>query len=203
MRLSEIRSRLSTFAVGIAGAGGLGSNCAVAIARSGIGKLIICDYDIVERVNLNRQYYFSDQIGMKKVYALKDNIARIDGTVTVEAHDIQLEPGSIVNIFKECDIIVEAFDQAEMKQMLAETVLERLPGKPLIMGSGMAGWGDNNSISEKSPGDDIYICGDDISEVSDDNPPLAPRVCIVANMQANIVLELLLKKSVGNENNIE
>jgi len=192
MTFEEIKEKLKSYSVGIAGAGGLGSNCAVALARAGIGKLVIADFDIVSESNLNRQYFFRDQLGVKKVVALKENINRINPTVQVEIRDIKLNESTIVSVFKDCDILVEAFDLAEMKKMLIETCITELPKTPLVVGLGMAGYGDSNSIKVRK-NSNIYICGDEKTEISDQYPPLAPRVGIVANMQANTVLEILLK----------
>jgi sulfur carrier protein ThiS adenylyltransferase len=189
----HIRTRLKDKTVGIAGCGGLGSNCAVALARVGVGRLVIADYDKVDESNLNRQYFFADQVGQPKVIALRDNIYRIDHLIMVEMHEILLDEVNIPGIFKECDVIVEAFDRAEMKQMIIETIAEKMPGKPLICGVGLAGWGENDGIGIKVF-KDIYVCGDGSREVSDQYPPLGPRVGIVANMQANQVLEILLGK---------
>ncbi|NOZ35320.1 MAG: sulfur carrier protein ThiS adenylyltransferase ThiF [Chlorobi bacterium] len=191
MTFEEIKNSLKYKTVGIAGAGGLGSNCAVALARSGIGKLIIADFDVVSESNLNRQYYFYDQIGQIKVNALKDNINRINPEVQISIHILKVDEYNIPYIFSECDIIIEAFDKAEEKKMLIETVLTEFPDKPIISGLGMAGFGDNNSLHSKQI-ENLYICGDEKSEISDNNPPLAPRVGIVSNMQANLVLEILL-----------
>ena len=193
MTFEEIKAKLKNYTVGIAGAGGLGSNCAVALARVGIGKIIISDFDVISESNLNRQYFFNFQIGNKKVVALKENIRRIDPEINVEIHDIKLNETNIVSIYKDCDVIVEAFDLAEMKKMLIETCISDLPNTPIVIGLGMAGWGDNNSIKFRKS-ENIYICGDEKSEISVKNPPLAPRVGIVANMQANTVLEILLNK---------
>ncbi|HRW63585.1 MAG TPA: sulfur carrier protein ThiS adenylyltransferase ThiF [Bacteroidales bacterium] len=192
MRFEEIKNKLKNYTIGIAGAGGLGSNCAVALARTGIGRLIICDFDIVTESNLNRQYYFKNQVGLKKVTALKENIQKINPDIEIITYDIKLNEANLVSIFKTCDIIVEAFDLAEMKKMLIETCIENMPDKSLVIGSGMAGFGNSNSIKTIKNGN-IYICGDEMSEVSEDSPPLAPRVGMVANMQANTVLEILLK----------
>jgi sulfur carrier protein ThiS adenylyltransferase len=189
----HIRIKLKDKVVGIAGCGGLGSNCAVALARVGVGRLVIADYDKVDVSNLNRQYFFSDQVGKAKVIALKENIYRIDPMVKVETHEIMLNEVNIPEIFKDCVVIVEAFDRAEMKQMIIETVLEKMPEKYLVCGSGLAGWGENESIGMTISGK-VYIFGDGTNEVSDQYPPLAPRVGIVANMQANQVLEILLGK---------
>lgn len=191
MTFEEIKNELKTYTVGIAGAGGLGSNCAIALARSGIGRLIIADFDVVSESNLNRQYYFYDQIGQVKVFALKENLERINPEVKVDVHNIKLNEDNLINIFADCDIIIEAFDKAEEKEMLIETVLSEFPDKPIISGLGMAGFGDNNSLRSRQI-DNLYICGDEKSETSEQNPPIAPRVGVVANMQANLVLDILL-----------
>ncbi len=187
----EIRTILASKTVGIAGTGGLGSNCAVALARVGMGRVITADFDTVSESNLNRQYFFKDQVGMKKVLALKENIARINPEVLVEAFDIKLDPLNIPQVFGDCDVIVEAFDLAAMKLMIAETVLEKMPGRILVMGNGVAGYGNNDAIKTVKSGN-IYICGDQENETGENLPPLAPRVSIVAGMQANLVLEILL-----------
>jgi sulfur carrier protein ThiS adenylyltransferase len=189
----HIRAKLKAKSVGIAGCGGLGSNCAVALARVGVGKLVIADFDKVDLSNLNRQYFFRDQVGQAKVVALKENIHRIDPSIVIETHLIMLDEENIPEIFKECDVIVEAFDKAEMKQMIIETVLDKMPEKYLVCGSGLAGWGENESISMTVSGR-ICIFGDGSNEVCESHPPLAPRVGIVANMEANQVLEILLGK---------
>ena len=195
MTFEEIKNILQHKTVGIAGAGGLGSNCAVALARVGTGTLIIADFDVVSESNLNRQYFFYDQIGKPKADALKENIHRINPAVTVLAHKICLTKENIPVLFRDCDIIVEAFDQADQKEMLIETVLTEFPEKPLIIGLGMAGWGKNDMIHCRKV-DNMFICGDEVSEIAPDLPPVAPRVGMVANMQANVVLDLLLKQKI-------
>jgi len=195
MTLTEITNHLTKFRVGIAGAGGLGSNCAVALARSGIGTLVIADFDIVEPANLNRQYYFADQTGLPKTDALKINILRIDETINVILHQRRLDSKNIPEIFKDCDVIVEAFDLSEMKEMLVETVITKLPGIPVVIGSGMSGYGASSEIRYRKIDDTLYICGDEASEVSESQPPMAPRVGMVANMQANTVIEILMSKN--------
>lgn len=192
MTFEEIKKILQHKIVGIAGAGGLGSNCAVALARVSIGTLIIADFDVVSEDNLNRQYFFYDQIGKPKADALKENIQRINPSVKVIPHNICLTKDNIPILFRDCDVIVEAFDQADQKEMLIETVLTEFPDKPLVVGLGMAGWGNNDVIHCRKV-DNMFICGDEVSEITPDLPPIAPRVGIVANMQANVVLDLLLK----------
>lgn len=193
MRFADIKEKLKTKSVAIAGCGGLGSNAAVALARVGVGKLIIADDDVIEEGNLNRQYYFYDQIGQPKAPSLKQNIARINPDVDVTAHIVKLGPKEVLDLFSGCDVILEAFDKSAMKEMIIETVLSTLPNMPIVSGVGMAGWGGNESITIRHSGN-LHLVGDGVSEASENNPPLAPRVGIVSNMMANIVLELLLGK---------
>ncbi|MBI3124569.1 MAG: sulfur carrier protein ThiS adenylyltransferase ThiF [Ignavibacteriales bacterium] len=193
MKFSEIKSSLKNKTVGIAGCGGLGSNCAVALARVGIEKLVIADFDAIEESNLNRQYFFFDQIGKYKAPTLKENLLRINPAVLVEDYVIKLTPKDIVELYKDCDVIVEAFDKAEMKEMIVETVLSEFPNKQIVCGVGLAGWG-GNSLLRTEQYRNLFIVGDRFNETSEDNPPLAPRVGAVSNMMANVVLEILLGK---------
>lgn len=193
MTIEEITGHLGKFRVGIAGAGGLGSNCAAALVRSGIGSLVIADFDIIDKSNLNRQFYFAGQVGMKKVEALKINLGLIGSSTIIEVVDARLTRDNIPGIFADCDLIIEAFDQAEMKEMLAETVLSLWPGKAFIMGSGMAGYGHTDTIKTRDLGDNLFVCGDEQTEISDHQPPMAPRVGIVANMQANLAIDIIMK----------
>ena len=195
MRISDIENHLKKFRVGIAGAGGLGSNCAAALARAGIGTLVIADFDTVEMSNLTRQYYFISQIGLPKTSALRETLLSIRPEMNVIIHNIRLDKNNIPVIFSGCDVIVEAFDKAEMKEMIVGIVSGAFPGVPLIIGSGLAGWGRNELIKSKRVDDLLYVCGDETSETSDELPPLAPRVSIVANIQANTVVEILMKKT--------
>jgi sulfur carrier protein ThiS adenylyltransferase len=182
---------LQNAVIGIAGCGGLGSNVAVSLTRTGIGKLILADFDKVEPSNLNRQQFFRNQVGMQKVEALAENLRGISEFTQIEIHDIKLNEQNIPQVYAKADIIVEAFDKAEMKEMLIETWLEKFPERPIIAASGIAGWDDNNELKSKQY-DNLYICGDEQSELQPGISPMAPRVGIVANMQANLVLEILL-----------
>jgi sulfur carrier protein ThiS adenylyltransferase len=187
-----ILSILRSSTVGIAGAGGLGSNAAVSLARAGLGTLIIADYDRVEPSDLNRQYYFVEQVGKPKVEALLANLKRINPYSHYQIHRIKIEPGNVAAIFGAADILVEAFDKAEMKQMLVDCWLSLFPQKPIIVASGLTGLGKNRKLHTRKVGN-LYICGDEETEVEERISPMAPRVGIVANLQANLALELLVK----------
>jgi sulfur carrier protein ThiS adenylyltransferase len=187
-----VLAALSESTVGIAGAGGLGSNIAATLARAGVGKLIIADYDVLEAPDLNRQCYFVDQIGKPKVEALLENLTKMNPFSMYEIHNIKIDRENVKRIFGPADLLIEAFDMADQKQMLIEAWLTHFPEKPVIAASGLAGYGGNNRLRQRRVGQ-LYICGDESSECNACTAPMAPRVNIVANMQANLAVELLVK----------
>ena len=194
----KIVSKLQNSIIGIAGAGGLGSNIAVSLTRAGIGKLIISDFDKIEPSNLNRPQFFIDQIGTPKVIALLENLKKISRFTEYQVHEIKLNEENIPIIYKDVDILIEAFDKAEMKKTLIETWFMNYPNKPLIAASGLSGWGKNEILHTRKI-DNLYICGDEETNLIEGISPMAPRVGIVANMQANLVLELLLNNYENNK----
>lgn len=183
---------LARATVGIAGLGGLGSAVAIALARLGVGTLVLADFDVVEPSNLNRQQYFADQLGMLKTGALSDTLTRINPYGTYTTHPVRLTPDNIPLMFNKCDVIVEAFDVETEKAMLVETILKHLPHIPVVAASGMAGHSSANTIRTRKIGDHLYICGDTVSASQPGQGLMAPRVGIVAHHQANLVLQLLI-----------
>lgn len=188
--LSEsLQAKLANATVGIAGAGGLGSNCAVLLTRTGIGHLVIVDHDIVSISNLNRQQYLSHHIGMPKVEALKEVLLNINPQLKLTTYKCYMNSNNILDLFSNCQLIVEAVDNAVTKKMLAETLITA--EHTVISASGVAGWG-GLPMTQKQLGKKLLVVGDHIYGVSSDNPPLAPRVNIAASMQADAVLCALL-----------
>lgn len=187
-----VHAKLKGATVGIAGVGGLGSAIAVALARVGVGRLIVADFDVVEPSNLNRQQYFIDQLGMFKVDALMDNLRRINPYITVEGHKLVLDPENIPVIFAPCSIIVEAFDRADMKAMLVNTTLAEMPKVSVVAASGLAGYGPNNDIATRRVSRRLYLVGDTVSEAKPGSGLMAPRVGIAAGHQANQVVRIIL-----------
>ena len=177
--------------VGIAGLGGLGSNIAVMLARTGVGRLILADFDQVEPSNLNRQNYEIAHLGMYKADALKEQIGRINPYITVESHPIRVTAENIRTLFGTCQVICEAFDDPDAKAMLVDTALASLPDVKVVAASGMAGYASANQIRTRRFGR-LYLCGDNTSEAMPGNGLMAPRVQVCAGHQANMVLRLLL-----------
>ncbi|MCX5784840.1 MAG: sulfur carrier protein ThiS adenylyltransferase ThiF [Elusimicrobia bacterium] len=188
----QVLTALQRSTVGIAGAGGLGSNVAVSLARAGVGKLIIADFDKIETSNLNRQQYFVEQIGLRKVEALRASLKKINPFASYIIHDVKVTRANTGSIFGGADILIEAFDKAGQKGMLINTWLSLYPKKPVIAASGLAGYGKNARLRTRKMGS-LYVCGDGESQCLAGISPMAPRVAIVANMQANLAVELLVK----------
>ncbi len=187
----DISNTLGTATVGIAGAGGLGSNVAIALARAGVGNLVVVDFDSVEQSNLNRQFYFHSQVGMAKVLALKENISKACPDVNMLAINGRLELGAMTVPFTDVDVVVEALDSAETKAQFIEETLLKLPNIPLVAASGVAGIGGGERIVQNNSGK-LWMVSDPEARSSDEDVLLAPKVGLMAYWQANIVLELLL-----------
>ena len=180
--------------VGIMGLGGLGTLIAGALARIGVGKLILADFDVVEPSNLNRQQYSISQIGMLKTKALKENLQQMNPYIVIETVDGCLTEESIPEIFKVVDVLAECFDAPAMKAAALRAVLTSMPDIGYVGASGLAGYGDNNVIKTKKIHDHVYIIGDEVSAAEPGQGLMAPRVGIAAHHQANQILRILLGK---------
>ena len=190
-KFQKIRKKLKNSTIGIAGLGGLGSNAAISLARAGIGKLVLVDFDKVEENNLSRQYYFLDQVGKYKVDALKDNIKKINPETIVETNNMKLNKGSMEKPFKDVDVVIEALDNAQTKTAFIEEILTKLKDKPIVAASGVAGYGHSDRIVTKKLGN-LCMCYDELAKSSDDDVLMAPRVILMANWEANLALEIIL-----------
>lgn len=187
-----VHKKIKRAVVGIAGVGGLGSNVAVALARIGIGKLVIADFDLVEPSNLNRQAFNIDQIGRPKVKALRDNIRRINPYTKVETHQIRLTAENVPKIYEEVNVLVEGFDAPEEKAMLVTSFGRSYPEKSIVMASGLAGYATSNWIKTQRIGKSLFAVGDMKAAAGIGCGLMAPRVGIAAYHQANLVLRLVL-----------
>ena len=191
---ADIKEKIKQAVVGIAGCGGLGSNAAIALARIGVKKLVIVDFDKVESSNLNRQQFFISDIGKNKTDALASFIKRVNPFVEIEKQLIKLSLKNIFNIFKDCPIVIEAFDKVSEKSMIVEAFGDkRFKNKFLITASGLAGFSSSNRIKTTRLSNNIFLCGDNKNEGNKKNGLMAPRVIIAAGHQANIAVNLISK----------
>lgn len=186
----ENLAKIQQVTVGIAGAGGLGSNCAVNLVRSGFINFIIVDFDVIEPSNLNRQFYFYNQIGKPKVETLQANLLSINPNLQLKILQQRIEETNVAAIFETCHIVVEAFDQSKYKKMIVEQYIQS--DKFIVSASGIAGWANSDDIITHKIKENLYIVGDLSSEAGKDLPPCAPRVSIAAAKQANLVLQHVL-----------
>lgn len=189
----KVHEKVKKARVAVCGLGGLGSNIAVMLARTGVGYLKLIDFDIVEPSNLNRQNYYIEHLGMNKTDALKSQIEKINPFISVCTVNQWITAENCADILSDCDIICEAFDSPEAKAMLTENYLMKFPEKKLVCGSGMAGYESSNKIVTKKIMKNLYICGDNESEAKPGNGLMSPRVSICAGHEANMILRLIMQ----------
>ncbi len=190
----EFQEKISYTTVAVCGLGGLGSNIATSLARAGIGKLILIDFDKVDITNLHRQQYKANQIGMSKTEALQDNLKEINPYLETKIHTIRLDENNAKHILSDADIVCEAFDNAECKAMLTNLVLSKMPDKYIVAASGMAGLDSANSIKTRKVSKRFYLCGDEVSDVKDGIGLISSRVMLCAAHQAHTVLRIIANK---------
>ena len=190
----NLQTKLSSATVAICGLGGLGSNIAISLARAGVGKLILIDFDKVDITNLHRQQYKAKQIGLNKTDALFENLREIAPYVELETHTERITEENAAGMLQGADIICEAFDSAECKAMLVNLVLETMPDKYIVVASGMAGMGSANTIQTRKVSKRFFICGDGESDVSEAGSLVSSRVMLCAAHQAHTVLRILAEQ---------
>ena len=187
----DLHKRFSSATIAVCGLGGLGSNIAIALARAGIGKLLLIDFDRVDITNLHRQQYKANQIGLYKADALAENLSEIAPYTEIQTVTAKITEENFTDLLKDADIVCEAFDNAESKAMLVNGVLEQLPDCYLVAASGMAGMDTPNIIRTRKVMKRFYLCGDETSDVADTIGLVAPRVMLCAAHQAHTVLRIL------------
>ena len=187
----DLQEKFSSATVAVCGLGGLGSNIAIALARAGIGKLLLIDFDRVDITNLHRQQYKANQIGLYKADALAENLLEIAPYTEITAVTAKITEENFADLLKEADVVCEAFDNAETKAMLVNGVLEQLPNCYLVAASGMAGMDTPNTIRTRKVMGRFYLCGDETNDVADTIGLVAPRVMLCAAHQAHTVLRIL------------
>ena len=184
--------KLQKATIAVCGLGGLGSNIAISLARAGVGRLILIDFDTVDITNLHRQQYKMNQVGIPKAEALLQNLEEIAPYVQYEVHQVKVTAENAVSLLQEADVICEAFDKADAKAMLVDTVLEQLPQKNLVAASGMASYDSGNAILTRRITDKFYLCGDGKNDVDEVVGLVAPRVMLCAAHQALTAIRLVL-----------
>lgn len=189
----EMRTKLRNARVAVAGLGGLGSNIAVMLARSGVGELLLVDFDTVDVTNLNRQMYLIPQLGKPKAEALPEILYQINPYLTYRSVCIKVTPDNVKELFSEYPIVCEAFDKPDQKAMLVRELLMQCPKTIVVSGNGMAGYADANEIRTCQVMKRLYVCGDQSTDVGNGIGLIAPRVAVCAAHEANKVLQLIMQ----------
>ncbi|MBR0398617.1 MAG: sulfur carrier protein ThiS adenylyltransferase ThiF [Eubacterium sp.] len=189
----EIKEKMHAARVAVAGLGGLGSQIAVMLARSGVGHLHLTDFDVVDVTNLNRQMYFVEHLGRPKTEALADLLCRINPWIDLELHQMRVTEADIPELYRSYPLVCEAFDKPDQKAMLVRTLLEKCPDTTIVSGNGMAGYADADGIHTEQRFRRLYVCGDGTTDVGDGIGLMAPRVSVCAGHMANKVVQLILQ----------
>ena len=189
----EMQTKLRNARVAVAGLGGLGSNIAVMLARSGIGELLLVDFDTVDVTNLNRQMYLIPQLGKPKAEALPEILYQINPYLTYRSVCIKVTPNNVKELFSEYPIVCEAFDKPDQKAMLVRELLMQCRKTTVVSGNGMAGYADANEIRTCQVMKRLYVCGDQSTDVGNGIGLIAPRVAVCAAHEANKVLQLIMQ----------
>lgn len=188
----ETKERLAKGKVAIAGLGGLGSNIAIALTRIGVGHLHLIDFDRVDITNLNRQQYFLKDVGTYKTEALQAILAQINPWLDIHTDCVRVTEENLVELFKDDEIICEAFDDPEAKATLVCGILEHYPDKKLVAASGLAGYESSNLIHTRRVSKNFYLCGDEVTESTYGKGLMAPRAALCAAHEANMITRLLM-----------
>ena len=191
------QEKFSRGRVAICGLGGLGSRVAELLTRAGVGYLRLIDFDRLEATNLNRQWYFMEQLGRYKAEALADNLRRITPYAELDVHTVRITEDNLVSLLADVDVIVEAFDNATCKAMLVNGVREQFPRCHLVAASGMAGFASANAMRVRRLSENFYLCGDGRSAAEAGDGLYGARVNICSAQEALVVLQLLAGESVN------
>lgn len=184
---SQLRA-IQAVRVGIGGAGGLGSNCAMVLVRSGFRHLEILDQDVIEASNLNRQQYYVDEIGQPKVAVLRTRLLDINPDLDIQVRHVSWSPACGPH-FEGCDFVIEAFDRADTKSLFVECHQDR--ARWVVSGNGMAGLLHKAPLRRRRLGNIVFV-GDAATDSAAGHPPMAPRVTQCAAMMAEVVLDIVL-----------
>ena len=141
----ELRERFLNATVVVAGLGGVGSWAAEALARTGIGHLVIIDFDHISESNTNRQLHaIEGQFGKAKVEAMKERILQINPEINLTACDEFLEPENLDRLIPANALILDATDSVQTKIALSVWAVKN--NRALVMCGAAGGKSDPTSV---------------------------------------------------------
>jgi molybdopterin/thiamine biosynthesis adenylyltransferase len=189
--------RLAESRVAVVGAGGLGGQVVLLLARVGVGSLVVADCDLFDETNLNRQALCVEEtLGEPKARAAAQAVAAINPGIRVIAHQMRLTADVIDGVLAGCDVVVDGLDNAPDRLLLQEAA-GRL-GIPMVHGA-LAGF--EGRVMTVFPGDAgvKQLYGEAASEGDPDRPEAlmgvpAVTAALIGTFQAMEVLKILLKR---------
>lgn len=178
----------------IIGAGGLGSPVAMYLASSGIGQIVIVDFDHIEMSNLQRQIlHGTNDIGRAKVDSAKDTLNELNPEIEVTAINKRLEEDELREQVKLADIVLETTDNFQSRFLLNRICVEEKT--PLVSGSVIRFEGQLSTFRCDIPESPCYHClykeSDELGETCTQNGVLAPVVGVIGSVQATEAIKVL------------
>ena len=180
----------------IVGAGGLGSPAALYLAASGVGKLTICDFDVVDLTNLQRQIIHTTQsVGINKAVSAQQTIYEINPEVIVQTVQQKSSEAEFKILAEQADVVIDCSDNFATRYALNRVCLQLK--KPLVSGAAIGFEGQISVFDFRHENSPCYQClFPDTGEESDlrcaTNGVFAPLVGIVGTMQAAEALKLIM-----------
>jgi len=190
----EGQARLLRATVAVVGLGGLGGYVVEALARVGVGRLVLIDHDVFEEHNLNRQILSAEaKLGTSKVQAARQRVAEVNGAVEVMGHAVALTRVNLPRLLEGVDVVVDALDRLPMRLVLQKGA--QALSIPMVHGSIAGFLGQVMTIFPKDAGlRSLYGEGDDLPEqgleVQLGCPAATPMA--VAAWEAQEVIKILL-----------
>jgi molybdopterin/thiamine biosynthesis adenylyltransferase len=189
--------RLAKSRVAVVGAGGLGGQVILLLARVGVGTLVVVDCDLFDETNLNRQALcIEETLGEPKARVAAEAVAAINPGVRVIPHQVRLNADVIDGILAGCDVVVDGLDNAP-DRLLLQDAAGRL-GVPMVHGA-LAGF--EGRVMTVFPGDAgvKQLYGEAASGTDPDRPEAvlgvpAVTAALIGTFQAMEVLKILLKR---------
>ncbi len=189
------QNKLLSSHVLLVGAGGLGAPASLYLAASGVGKLTICDPDLVDLTNLQRQIvHFTDSVGRKKVESARDTLARINPETAVEIVAERVAGTSLENLVESADLVIDATDNFTTRHAINRACVRF--AKPLVSGAAIRFDGQITVFDLRDRASACYHC---LFPESDDHEEMrcavmgvfAPLVGIIGSTQAAEALKVL------------
>ncbi len=180
----------------VVGAGGLGSPVALYLAASGIGALTICDFDVVDLTNLQRQIIHTTQsVGINKAVSAQQTIYEINPDVMVNTVQQKCTEEEFATLVEQADVVLDCTDNFATRYTLNRLCVKFK--KPLVSGAGLNFEGQITVYDMRSESSPCYHClfpdnGEDTDLRCATNGVFAPLVGMIGTTQAAEALKLIM-----------